>query len=269
MFFTQDYAVKASCQRQQQAKKELRLLIPAEKHSISVLSSNFHGVTFGRAFNLTVDGRVATSACVGWGYERWVYAIFSQFGFDVNQWPVRLREEFENHQAGKRGLMVTIQALTPEHFGLVARWLSKREINRWLTPEWRNRAVNTALIAVAVRNRRNRLFLVRCVSEPCGLVALANIEEADKTGMVWYVLGEQKLSARGIISEAVTQLTRLCFCQMGLASIYAWIMEDNIASLRVLQKAGLREAGRIRCAASSAGRQVDRIYFDLIASEVR
>jgi hypothetical protein len=102
MFFTQDYAVKASFQRQQQAKKELRLLIPVEKQSISVFSSNFHGVTFGKAFNITVDGRAATSACVGWGYERWVYAIFSQFGFDVNRWPVALREEFENHQAGKR-----------------------------------------------------------------------------------------------------------------------------------------------------------------------
>jgi hypothetical protein len=101
MFFTQDYAVKASFQRQQQAKKELRLLIPAEKQSISVFSSNFHATTFGKAFNITLGGRPATSACVGWGYERWVYAIFSQFGFDVEQWPSRLKEEFENHRVGK------------------------------------------------------------------------------------------------------------------------------------------------------------------------
>jgi hypothetical protein len=101
MFFTQDYAVKASFQRQQQAKKELRLLIPAEKQSISVFSSNFHATTFGKAFNITLGGRPATSACVGWGYERWVYAIFSQFGFDVEQWPSRLKEEFENHGVGK------------------------------------------------------------------------------------------------------------------------------------------------------------------------
>ena len=101
MFFTQDYAVKASFQRQQQAKKELRLLIPAEKQSISVFSSNFHAATFGKAFNITLNGRPATSACVGWGYERWVYAIFSQFGFDVYQWPAQLRKEFENHKAGK------------------------------------------------------------------------------------------------------------------------------------------------------------------------
>jgi hypothetical protein len=97
MFFTQDYAVKASFQRQQQAKKELRLAIPFEKQSISVFSSNFHSMTFGKAFNITLNGRPATSACVGWGYERWVYAIFSQFGMDWEQWPARLREEFANH----------------------------------------------------------------------------------------------------------------------------------------------------------------------------
>jgi len=102
MFFTQDYAIKASFQRQQQAKKELRLLIPSEEQSISVFSSNFHAATFGKAFNIALNGRPATSACVGWGYERWVYAIFSQFGFDVNEWPETLRQEFENHRNGKQ-----------------------------------------------------------------------------------------------------------------------------------------------------------------------
>jgi len=164
---------------------------------------------------------------------------------------------------------VTIEDLTPEHFELVARWLSKPDINRWLAAEWRNRMVSSILIAIAARNRRNRLFLVRYNAQPCGLVALANTNAADKTAMVWYVLGEQELSGRGITSEAVTQLTRFCFGEMGLASVYAWIMEENMASRSVLAKAGLREAGRIRCAASSGGRQVDRIYFDLIASEVR
>jgi hypothetical protein len=44
-------------------------------------------------------------------------------------------------------------------------------------------------------------------------------------------------------------------------------MEDNMASRSVLQKAGLHEAGRIRCATSSAGRQVDRIYLDLMQAK--
>jgi hypothetical protein len=98
MFFTQDFSVKASFQRLHQGKKELRLQLPWEKQSLSVFSSNFHAATFGKAFNIVVSGRPATTGCVAWGYERWVYALFSQFGFDVKQWPAGLREEFESHQ---------------------------------------------------------------------------------------------------------------------------------------------------------------------------
>jgi RimJ/RimL family protein N-acetyltransferase len=165
--------------------------------------------------------------------------------------------------------MTTIEELVPEHFELVASWLSKGEINRWLTAEWRSRVVTTTVIAMAVRNRRNRLFLVRCDSRPCGLAALADFDVGDRTAMVWYALGDEAVSGRGITSDAVAQLARLCFDRLRLASVYAWIMEGNAASKRVLQKAGFREAGRIRHAASLDGRQVDRIYFDLIAGELR
>ena len=82
MFFTEDFGVKASFQRQQEAKRELRMDIPTDKASISVFSSNFHAATFGKAFGITAGGRPAVSGCVGWGCERWVYALFSQFGFE-------------------------------------------------------------------------------------------------------------------------------------------------------------------------------------------
>jgi seryl-tRNA synthetase len=95
MFFTDDYAIKASFQRQQQAKKELRLSIPSEGRSISCFSSNFHSTTFAKAFDIHVAGRPATSGCIGWGYERWVYAILSQFGFDPGKWPDGLRQDYQ------------------------------------------------------------------------------------------------------------------------------------------------------------------------------
>jgi hypothetical protein len=99
MFFTKDYSVKASFQRQQQAKKELRLQIPQENQAISVFSSNFHAMSFGKAFNISAGARSATTGCIAWGYERWVYAIFSQFGCDLATWPDKPREEFRAHLA--------------------------------------------------------------------------------------------------------------------------------------------------------------------------
>jgi seryl-tRNA synthetase len=100
MFFTDDFAVKASFQRQQEAKRELRADIPSEKTTISIFSSNFHAATFGRAFGITAGGRPAVSACVGWGLERWVLTILSQHGFEPSEWPIALREEYDALEGG-------------------------------------------------------------------------------------------------------------------------------------------------------------------------
>jgi len=155
--------------------------------------------------------------------------------------------------------VTAIEELQADDLSLVAMWLSRNEINQWLTSEWRNRAVCTTVLAIALRNPRNRFFLVRCNGQACGLAALADIDLADGTAMVWYFLGDSAFSKRGIGSEAVKQLVRKSFQELKLQSLYAWIMEDNAASARVLQGVGFQEAGRIRRAASSNGRQVDRM----------
>lgn len=159
--------------------------------------------------------------------------------------------------------MTRIELLTPEHFEDVAKWLSDREINQWLSGEWRGRTVDPVAIGIAVRNKRNRLYLVRCDDEPCGLVALAEWDAADNLAMVWYVLGKAPLGSQGITTEAVRQLIELSWTELGIESLYAWVMEDNARSRRVLEKAGFKEAGRLRRAARRGDRQLDRIYFDL------
>ena len=162
---------------------------------------------------------------------------------------------------------ITIEDLQVKDLSLVAKWLSADQINRWLTAEWRNRVISTTLLAIALRNRRNRFFLVRCNGEACGLTALADIDVVDSTAMVWYVLGEPRFARKGITSKAVRQLVQKSFQELKLRSLYAWVMADNCSSAKVLTAVGFREAGRIRQAVTSNGHQVDRIYFDLVPSE--
>jgi len=163
--------------------------------------------------------------------------------------------------------MVTLDPLPADEFDRVAAWLAEPGVNQWLTGEWRDRTVNATVVAVAVRNRRNRFFLVRNDTEAVGLVALSDIEPADRTAMVWYALGRGDLGGKGITTRAVSELVRIAFGEMRLKSLYAWVMDGNLASKKVLQKAGFREAGRIRSASSFNGRQVDRVYFDQVPSD--
>ncbi len=159
---------------------------------------------------------------------------------------------------------VTLESLSADHFEIVSRWLSNPRINQWLTPEWRGKQINAAIIAMVVRNKKNRLYLVRYTGVPCGIAAL-EVEPADKTAMIWYFLGDEPLSGRGITSAAVRHLTHIAFEELGLISLYAWAMENNAPSQKVLSRAGFRLVGRIRQSACSSGRQVDRLYFDLVS----
>jgi RimJ/RimL family protein N-acetyltransferase len=165
--------------------------------------------------------------------------------------------------------MTTIEDLVPEQFETVATWLSKPEVNRWLTAEWRDRQATPSLVAIAARNRRNKLFLVRSDGSACGLVALADIDLGDRNAMVWYLLGEARFAGQGITSAGLRLAAHWAFDHLGLAVLYAWIMEENTASRRVLEKSGFRACGRIRRASNLLGRQVDRIYFDLTPEDLR
>ena len=95
-FFTNDFEVKAAFQRQNDMKFEL--CMPLAAGMVAVASSNFHSVTFGKAFNITAGTRPVCTGCTAFGLERWIYAIFSQVGCDPAGWPEGLRHDFERWQ---------------------------------------------------------------------------------------------------------------------------------------------------------------------------
>lgn len=96
-FFTNDYEVKAAFQRQNDMKYELRMPLP--DGSVAAASSNFHSVTFGKAFHITAGTRPVCTGCTAFGLERWIYAIFAQLGVDPARWPDGLRDDFQRWQA--------------------------------------------------------------------------------------------------------------------------------------------------------------------------
>lgn len=93
-FFGADRGGRVHWQRAGDRKLELRLPIgpgeegTGEPRRIACASFNLHERLFGSAFGITAaDGGVASSACIGWGLERWMLACFAQHGFDAAAWP--------------------------------------------------------------------------------------------------------------------------------------------------------------------------------------
>ncbi len=55
--------------------------------SLSIGSTNYHRTYFGDTFNINRDGTSASTGCIAFGMERWLFAILNHYGNDKNNWP--------------------------------------------------------------------------------------------------------------------------------------------------------------------------------------
>lgn len=77
---------------------------------------------------------------------------------------------------------------------------------------------------------------------------------------IGYWLGESAWG-RGIVTEALTAVTAEMFRQFDLTRIYALPFADNLASVRVLEKAGYALEGRLRQSAIKDGTIRDQLLY--------
>jgi seryl-tRNA synthetase len=92
-FFGRVGKMLARSQRAQALKFEL--LVPAASTSgqMAIMSCNYHQEHFGEAFDIrTRAGRIAHTACVGFGLDRWALALLWAYGLDPARWPDGVRD---------------------------------------------------------------------------------------------------------------------------------------------------------------------------------
>lgn len=83
----------AASQREQELKFEVVVPILSEDAPTAVCSFNYHREHFADIFSIhTSDGAIAQTACLGFGMERVVMALFSTHGFVPAEWPGPVRE---------------------------------------------------------------------------------------------------------------------------------------------------------------------------------
>lgn len=83
---------------------------------------------------------------------------------------------------------------------------------------------------------------------------------------IGYWLGEE-LWRRGIMSEVVPAMSRWAARELDVIRVFALPFADNRASIRVLEKAGYRLEGRLRCGAVKGGRVRDQLLYAWIRPE--
>jgi seryl-tRNA synthetase len=91
-FFGRGGRMLAASQKEARLKFEVVIPVISEENPTACCSFNFHQTHFGSTFDIrTEDGQVANTACLGFGLERIVMALFKTHGFNIERWPDAVR----------------------------------------------------------------------------------------------------------------------------------------------------------------------------------
>jgi RimJ/RimL family protein N-acetyltransferase len=77
-----------------------------------------------------------------------------------------------------------------------------------------------------------------------GIISIKNIDWINKKANIGYWIGE-KYWGRGIGTECVRLIINYAFSNLGLKELYAYVYLSNKASIRVLEKNGLKKKGEV------------------------
>lgn len=100
-----------------------------------------------------------------------------------------------------------------------------------------------------------------------GSVSIRNIEARSK-GELGYWLS-QELWGQGYMTEAVQAVVRFAFTALGFHRIYAGAHPENIASIRILEKAGFIREGLFRQDIYEYETWRDSLVFGILAQDLR
>jgi seryl-tRNA synthetase len=91
-FFGRGGKLLAVNQKEAKLKFEVLCPITSKEKPTAIMSFNFHQDHFGTRFGIkTSKGEVAQTACLGFGLERIVLALFATHGCDAKRWPADVR----------------------------------------------------------------------------------------------------------------------------------------------------------------------------------
>ncbi len=151
---------------------------------------------------------------------------------------------------------------------LVAEWMATKENYQWL--DFGNGNQILTPVALKIMSQRDihllRVFTADSGDPPIGLVALSDISRF-KTATLWYVLGNRAYAGQGYTTRAVSQLLALAFAELSLRAVNAWAVEENTPSISILERNHFQLVGRQRQCHYIDGRPLDRLLFDVLASE--
>ena len=168
-----------------------------------------------------------------------------------------------------------LKVLTPDYSDDVCKFLAKNSElfekyepllpTNYYTPEYQHTILSCELkLALQTKNIRYYVFLKENPNQIIGTVALHNITAASYSSCEIGYKFDVQFQHKGYAREAVAMGVSIAFAALNLHRVYARVMPENTASVKLLKSLLFEEEGLERECIKVRGKWQDHLRFSLL-----
>lgn len=173
------------------------------------------------------------------------------------------------HPVRLNGQHVTLREFTLDDADAVLALIGDDNVTKWLSFDSRNRAQAVEMIAGTIERAKSaeRTEYYLAVEVNNRLVGFARLGLSGiRAAKLGYAIRAEDWG-KGYATDATMVMTRFAFTQLSLHRVSAAIGPDNLASMRVVLKAGFLPEGRIRDHVYTNNAWRDSLLFGILEDE--
>jgi [ribosomal protein S5]-alanine N-acetyltransferase len=159
---------------------------------------------------------------------------------------------------------IMLEKLGLKHAKALKQIIENKEI-RWCGKLYSSFPLEKLKIYIRKQKSRNNYheFAILSGKKFVGTICIEKIDMTNKNANVGYWVAESK-RGKGIGTGAVRLAVKFGFNKLGLKRIYAIVTEDNIASRKVLEKAGFKKEGLLRKSVFKKGKFFNEYIYSIL-----
>lgn len=166
------------------------------------------------------------------------------------------------------GMRIYLRQLKIDDFKTTVKWRNDHSISNLLgghnlfvsverERKWVIDTINQSVdVKLAICLKENDLHI--------GNVCLTGVDHMNNTAESHILIGNKNFWGKGYAQEAIREILRHAFCDLGLNRVVAHINEDNIASQKMHEKCGYVKEGCLRKAIYKNGLFKDVVVMSVL-----
>jgi RimJ/RimL family protein N-acetyltransferase len=160
--------------------------------------------------------------------------------------------------------LVTLEDCTERY----AAWLADPYVNRYLETRWTEQTLDMIkdFVTNMLNSPNNYLFAIleNETFSHIGNIKIGPINPYHSYADISYFIGERSAWGKGYATDAIWLITNFGFRHLGLHYIEAGVYENNVASIRALEKVGYTLQGRLKSKIKGPQNWEDHLLYGIL-----